>query len=100
MNQMPIAIVGELTIYRVAEIKAVLDAALHTCDGSSAITLDLAAVSELDAAGMQLLMAFERAVTAAGGTLALTHTPAPLFVQLTQYDVAGRFLSSDQGTTA
>ena len=100
MNQVPITIAGELTIYRVTEIKAVLDAALRAHDSRSAMTLDLAGVCELDAAGLQLLIAFERAVTNAGGALALTNVPAPVSAQLTQYGVAGQCLPVSQGAAA
>lgn len=44
---------GEMTIYRAAELK---DALLGALSGQSALELDLSGVSEIDTAGVQLLM--------------------------------------------
>ncbi|MBQ5947357.1 lipid asymmetry maintenance protein MlaB [Massilia sp. ST3] len=45
---------GELSIYRAAELRQELLAAL---DGAAALDIDLSAVTELDSAGVQLLLA-------------------------------------------
>ena len=55
-----IRVTGELTIQRAEEIKPLLLASLPT-DGSVA-RLDLSQVSEIDTAGIQLLMAASREV--------------------------------------
>jgi len=55
---------GELTIYQAMQIKTRLLAAL---DAETAIELDLGAVTDIDTAGMQLLLAF--AQVAAGKDL-------------------------------
>ncbi|MED5621997.1 STAS domain-containing protein [Ideonella sp. BN130291] len=52
---------GELNIYRAAELKAQLLAAL---DGAPALELDLSGVTEIDSAGVQLLMLARRSALA------------------------------------
>lgn len=61
---------GELTIYRAAEIKPMLLAALS--DSPEGLDVELSGVTEIDSAGVQLLMATKRAAIAAGNTFALT----------------------------
>ncbi len=58
---------GELIMHRAEEIRPLLLASLPT-DGSVA-RLDLSQVSEIDAAGLQLLMAATREVLSRGATL-------------------------------
>ncbi len=73
-----LAIDGELTIYRAAELCANLKAAMG--EGGD-LELDLAAVTEIDCAGIQLLMAAKKTAQAAGGELHLVgHSPAVLEV--------------------
>jgi anti-anti-sigma factor len=48
---------GELTIYRAAELKPLL---LQRPDGDAALALDLSQVSEIDTAGVQLLLLARR----------------------------------------
>ena len=60
---------GELTIYRAAELKPLLLAALP---GTGPIELDLAEVSEVDTAGLQLLMMVQREAPKAGTRLEIT----------------------------
>jgi len=62
-----IRIEGELIMQRAEEFKPLLLASLPT-DGSVA-RLDLSQVSEIDAAGLQLLMAAKREVTNRGTSL-------------------------------
>ncbi len=50
---------GEMTIYRALEVKELLLAAL---DGAGSLALDLSGVTELDTAGVQLLLAAEKSV--------------------------------------
>ena len=58
-----IALEGELTIYRAAELKPLLLAALP---GTGPLELDLAEVTEVDTAGLQLLMMLRREAQALG----------------------------------
>jgi anti-sigma B factor antagonist len=69
------AVEGEMTIYRAAELCASLQAALKEGDGDLAI--DLSAVTEIDSAGVQLLLAAGKTATAAQRLLRLAgHSPA------------------------
>jgi anti-sigma B factor antagonist len=69
---------GELTIYRVGELKPCL---LDALTQSDAIELDLSAVSELDTSGVQLLMLIKREAVAAGKALTISgHSAAVLEV--------------------
>jgi len=52
-----LAVEGEMTIYRAAELKPVLEAAVRT---QEAPLLDLSDVTEFDCAGVQLLLAARR----------------------------------------
>ena len=63
-----IVLEGELTIYRAAELKPLLLAALP---GTGPIEIDLAEVSEVDTAGLQLLMLLRREAQALGRALHL-----------------------------
>lgn len=62
------ALSGELTIYRAAELKADILAAAAQ---GSAPALDLAEVSEIDTAGIQLLLLAQREALARGARLSL-----------------------------
>jgi len=71
-----ITIKGELTIYTVAELKESLLAKLLTNDE---LVLDLSAVDEFDAAGLQLLIVIKRGAMALGRVFKITqHSPAVL----------------------
>lgn len=66
----------ELTIYSAAPVRAQL---LDALSSTSALTLDLSQVCEIDSAGMQLLLAARRMASDTGATLVLaSHTPAVL----------------------
>lgn len=66
---------GELTIFRAAELKPVL------LDAVAVTEINLSAVTELDTAGLQLLMLAKKAALAQGRELNLTgHSPAVLDV--------------------
>ncbi len=70
----PLAIEGELTIYRAAELKAVLLSVINT---HPAVEVNLSAVSETDTAGVQLLMLAKRHAQQRGVRLSLcAHSPA------------------------
>lgn len=86
-----LALDGELTIYRAAELRDTLIKALAALNDGSALELDLAEVSELDIAGVQLLMAAKKSAQAAQRDLRLVgHSPAVLEVFET-LDLAAHF---------
>ena len=61
-----LAVEGELTIYRAAELK---DALLDAVRQHAAPAFDLSAVSEFDSAGLQLLLVARQEVARLGKTL-------------------------------
>ena len=79
---------GEMTIYRAAELKQTL---LDSVNAQPTVAIDLSAVSEIDTAGLQLLMLAKRAAHACQRELRLVgHSPAVLDVfQL--FDLAAFF---------
>jgi len=72
-----LAVEGEMTIYRAAELKPVLLDAVRTHDAPA---LDLANVTEFDCAGLQLLLAARREAARLGKRLALV-APSPAVVE-------------------
>jgi anti-sigma B factor antagonist len=69
-----LSIDGEMTIYQAAEQRAMILAALQDAD---TLEINLAGVTELDTAGMQVLMLAKKASIAAGHQLRLVaHSPA------------------------
>lgn len=79
---------GEITIYQAADLKDTLLAALK---GVSMLEIDLQDVTEIDSAGVQLLMMAKREAQAAGGDLRLSrHSPAVLEV-FDMLDLAAHF---------
>lgn len=65
---------GEMTIYRAAELKAEVLAAVRP---KAALEIDLSGVTEIDSAGVQVLMLAKRAAREQGGELRLVaHSPA------------------------
>jgi anti-sigma B factor antagonist len=64
----PLRLDGEMTIYRAAELKQALLAAI---DGAASLALDLSGVTEIDSAGLQLLMLAKRTAQSKGGDLHL-----------------------------
>ena len=74
-----LALDGELTIYRAAELKPVLLRALGAAEAG--LEIDLSAVTELDTAGLQLLMLAKQQARALQRELRLVgHSPAVLEV--------------------
>lgn len=69
---------GEMSIYRAAELKQTL---LESLDRAGELEIDLGAVTELDSAGVQILMLAKRQALATQRKLRLTaHSPAVLEV--------------------
>ena len=72
----PIAIVGELTIYTALELK---DKLLTGLSATEELELDLSEVSEIDAAGLQLLVMVKQQAAVLGKAVRFTdHSPAVL----------------------
>ena len=65
----PLALGPELTIAQAASCRDQLVDAL--CAAGPDLALDLSAVTDIDSAGVQLLLALRRSVAARGGTLQL-----------------------------
>jgi anti-sigma B factor antagonist len=83
-----LSIDGEMTIYRAAELRESLSAALAA---GNDLELNLSAVTELDSAGVQLLMAAKKTARESQHELRLVgHSPAVLEVFET-LDLAGHF---------
>jgi anti-sigma B factor antagonist len=83
-----LALDGELTIYRAAELKPVLLAAL---DGAAQVELDLSAVTEVDTSGVQLLMLAKRTALSRGIALRLAAHSAPVVDAIELLDLAAFF---------
>lgn len=83
-----LAIDGELTIYRAAELGEALQSALAAAGD---LEVNLAGVTEMDSAGVQLLMAAKKSARAAQRCLRLVgHSPAVLEV-FEMLDLAAHF---------
>jgi anti-anti-sigma factor len=91
-----VALEGELTIYRAAELKPLL---LGTLPGSGPIELDLAEVSEVDTAGVQLLMLLRREAQALGRSLHL-RSPSPAMVDAFELLDLAAWFGEDGATRA
>ena len=73
-----LCIEGEMTIYRAEELKQALLAAVER---AAVLEIDLSAVTELDSAGVQLLMLAKESARARGAELRLAaHSPAVMEV--------------------
>jgi anti-anti-sigma factor len=64
-------IAGEFTIYRAAELAAEMKSVLAALPAGAAFEIDLAEVTEMDCAGVQLLLAARRSAVEAGRALRL-----------------------------
>jgi anti-anti-sigma factor len=62
---------GELTIYRAAELAGAMKTALAGVADGGALDVDLSEVTEMDCAGVQLLLAARRSATGSGRSLRL-----------------------------
>jgi anti-sigma B factor antagonist len=65
----PLRVEGEMTIYSAAAIAERVVAAIETASG--AVSLDLSQVTDIDTAGLQILLMARKAARAQGGELAL-----------------------------
>jgi anti-sigma B factor antagonist len=79
---------GEMTIYRASELKeALLDPPMN-CDE---LELDLSAVSELDSAGLQILLLLKREAESARRRLRLVNHSRAVYEVLELLDMQGHF---------
>jgi anti-anti-sigma factor len=69
-------IAGELTIYRAAELCESLKTALAGLADGADLEIDLSAVTEMDSAGAQLLMAVHKSTRASNNGLRLVNPSA------------------------
>lgn len=88
MSAAPLRLDGELTIYRAAELKDVLLAAVAAND---TLEIDLSGVEEFDTAGVQLLLLAKREAGARGGSLRLSGHSAPVLDAFQRLDLAAHF---------
>lgn len=79
---------GELTIYRAAELK---DALIAPLAAGGTLDVDLAGVTELDTAGLQLLMLAKKTAQASGGALRLSGHSAAVVDVFELLGLAGWF---------
>jgi anti-anti-sigma factor len=79
---------GELTIYQVADLKPSLLAEL---DQYSALEIDLSAVTEIDTAGFQLLMAAKKSAESRGKKLILSRHSVPVLDVFELLDLGAYF---------
>lgn len=87
-SQAVVRVEGAMTIYEAAQDKQAL---MDTLALAPELELDLSKVTEMDTAGIQLLVLLKREAARRGGSVRLTgHSPAALEV-LDRYDLAGYF---------
>jgi len=79
---------GEFTIYRASELKCELMAAL---DGARSLEIDVSAVTEIDCAGIQLLMLAKRVAAQRQQSLRLTCRSEAVTEALTLLDLVPHF---------
>ncbi len=84
-----LALDGELTIYRAAETRTGLLAAIS--DSPDGLDIDLAGVTEIDSAGVQLLMAAHRDARARGHRLRITRCNAVVSEAFALFDLHAFF---------
>jgi anti-sigma B factor antagonist len=84
----PLRIEGELTIYRAAELKGTLLAAVAEHE---TLDIDLSAVTEFDTAGVQLLLLAKRAAAARRHTLRLVGHSTPVIDVFELLDLSNHF---------
>ncbi|WP_295999828.1 STAS domain-containing protein [Rugamonas sp.] len=79
---------GEMTIYRAADLKTEV---LEAVRKNAVLELDLSGISELDSAGLQVLMVAKQAATAAGHRLHLVAHSAAVIEIFEMLDMGAFF---------
>lgn len=93
------AVEGEFTIFSAAALKPEIVAAVRNATGQE-VEIDLAQVSEIDSAGLQLMALAKREAVAAGRDLSFVRPSAAVLDVLALCDLASFFdvpASSDNG---
>lgn len=85
-----LGISGEFTIFTAGELKQRLLDTIDRCNGG-AIEIDLSEVSEIDSAGLQLMVMAKRHATSQGKTLHFCRHSDPVLDLLDLCDLAGFF---------
>lgn len=86
----PLAISGELSIYRAAELRQWLLEQLQATPPGATLRISLAEVSEIDSSGAQLLLAAKALAAERGCRLQFTdHSPSVLEL-ITLFDLAAQ----------
>lgn len=96
----PLPVEGELTVFTVHALKDRLLAALAGDGLRAGLTVDLSAVSEIDGAGVQLLMAARREAAQRGIAFTLAEPSAVAAEALALIDLAGHFGAAPPSTRA
>jgi anti-anti-sigma factor len=86
-----LALEGELTIFRAADVCAQFKAALAAAEPGCDFELDLAGVTEMDSAGAQLLLALRKSTRATRRELRLVGHSAAVRQVFTALDLAPCF---------
>lgn len=87
-DSLRIAIEGEMTIYRAAELK---DELLSAVEGAPSVEVALDAVEEIDSAGFQLLALVKRECARTGKRVVFTQHSAPVLRMLDLYNAVAAF---------
>lgn len=85
-NHTRLRLQGDCNIYNAGELKAALLKALR--EPQAALELDLAGVTEIDTAGLQVLMAAKNFARAGGQQLQFASHSAPVLELIEIYDLA------------
>ena len=88
---------GELTIYRAAELKPLI---LEASSQAGPLEIDLSGVSEIDSAGVQLLMLARRELQALGHALRLVGHSAAVREVFDLLDLAAFFAEAPSAPAA
>ena len=91
---------GELTIYRAAELCDVLKGSLAALPEHATLALDLRAVTEMDSAGAQLLLAAQKSALASGRALRVTAPSAAVDDVLALLRLATQFTATPPSTAS
>lgn len=86
-----LAIRGEFTIFTAQALKEALLTAITSAAGNDEITIDLSEVSEMDTAGLQLMLMAKREAVALGKRLRFVRHSDEVLELIDLCDLAGEF---------
>src|SRR5262245_20959061 len=87
-NPTVVRLEGELTIYRATELRTEIQTALAN---ATAVEIDLSGVTEIDSAGIQLLIAAQKTAAASQRELLLVQPSAPVQGVFQLFNLAAQF---------